>query len=119
VSPHYDPLLAKLSVWGETRAAGVARLRRALGEFAVVGIDTNLGFLLDLAHDPAFERGVYATDFVTLHPQLGARGLPETTRQDLGRALGALALLDEKVEPCVATGPSPWVLADRARLRDR
>jgi acetyl-CoA carboxylase biotin carboxylase subunit len=119
VSPHYDPLLAKLSVWGETRAAAVARLRRALGEFAVVGIDTNLGFLLDLSHDPSFERGVYATDFVTLHPQLGARGLPEKTRQDLGRALGALALLDEKVEPRVATGPSPWVLADRAHLRDR
>jgi len=119
VSPHYDPLLAKLSVWGETREAAVARLRRALGEFAVVGIDTNLGFLLDLARDPAFERGEYATDFVTLHPQLGATGLPQSTRHDLGRALGALALFDEKVEPRAAGGTSPWVLADRARLRDR
>ncbi len=119
VSPHYDPLLAKLAVWGETRAAAVARLRRALSEFAVVGIDTNLGFLLDLSRDPAFARGDYATDFVTLHPELGATALPQATLHDLGRALGALSLLDEKSEARAPNGTSPWVLADRARLRER
>jgi 3-methylcrotonyl-CoA carboxylase alpha subunit len=48
VSVHYDPLLAKLVVSGETRAAALARLERALSEFAVLGIPTNIAFLLAL-----------------------------------------------------------------------
>ena len=44
VPPYYDSLLAKLIVWGETREIALARSRRALGEFEVTGIRTNIPF---------------------------------------------------------------------------
>jgi len=54
VTPFYDPLVAKIVVWGEDRAAAVDRLRRALAETAILGVSTNLGFLSRLAAHPAF-----------------------------------------------------------------
>ncbi len=44
ISPYYDPLIAKLIVWGETRSQAVARMRRALEEFEIVGVRTNIPF---------------------------------------------------------------------------
>ena len=41
---HYDPMISKLVVWGEDRARAVARMRRALDEYVVRGIETNLAF---------------------------------------------------------------------------
>jgi urea carboxylase len=57
ITPHYDPLLAKLVVHGPTREAALARLREALDNTAVHGIETNLGYLDALAAHPPFVRG--------------------------------------------------------------
>ncbi|HEY8160717.1 MAG TPA: acetyl-CoA carboxylase biotin carboxylase subunit [Methylocystis sp.] len=64
ISSYYDSLLAKLIVWGEGRADAVARLRRALESFALVGVATNLDFLRELVGDPHFAAGEYDTGFV-------------------------------------------------------
>jgi acetyl-CoA carboxylase biotin carboxylase subunit len=118
VSASYDPLLAKLAVWAEDRAAAVLRLRRALMEFSVLGVDTNLGFLLELVNDPAFESGNYATDFIPERPALGQLQLADEARRDLAGALAALALVEERPRAAPASsGLSPWLLAERARLR--
>ncbi|MGB1955740.1 MAG: acetyl-CoA carboxylase biotin carboxylase subunit [Candidatus Poseidoniaceae archaeon] len=45
VTPHYDPMLAKLIVWAPSRAEALQRMRRALDEFVVLGTTTNIGFL--------------------------------------------------------------------------
>src|SRR5262249_26289764 len=45
VTPFYDPMIAKVIVWGKDRPAALERLRRALAETAVLGVSTNLGFL--------------------------------------------------------------------------
>ena len=50
----YDPLLAKLAVWAATRDDAIARMLRALGEYDVGGIKTNLGFFRHILDDPAF-----------------------------------------------------------------
>jgi urea carboxylase len=57
VTPHYDPLLAKLVVRGETRAAAVAKLREALTETRIAGIETNLGYLRQIAQSCSFADG--------------------------------------------------------------
>jgi len=54
VPPYYDSLLAKLIVWGETREAALARARRALAEFQVGGIKTNLPFHRAIVDNAAF-----------------------------------------------------------------
>src|SRR5438270_8995615 len=64
VSPFYDPMIAKIIVWGEDRAAAVGRLRRALAETAVLGVRTNLGFLARVAVHPEFVSGAVDTNFI-------------------------------------------------------
>jgi acetyl-CoA carboxylase, biotin carboxylase subunit len=64
VSPYYDPLLAKLIVWGEDRADAVRKLQTALHEFEVEGIATNIPFLRRLAATPSYVAGNFDTGFV-------------------------------------------------------
>lgn len=64
VSPTYDSLLGKLIVWGETRDEAIARARRALDEFIVVGIPTTIPFHQNVVENAAFQRGEVYTDFV-------------------------------------------------------
>ncbi len=64
VRPEYDPLLAKLLVHAEDRPAAVARLRRALDETVIGGLQTDAGFLRWLVDDEAFASGAYDTGLI-------------------------------------------------------
>ena len=61
ISVHYDPMISKLAVWADTRAAAIERMRRALGEYHVGGIRTNLPFHRQVMRHPAFIAGEYDT----------------------------------------------------------
>lgn len=60
----YDPLLAKLTVWGETREAAIQRMRRAVSEYRVLGITTNLPLFESILADEAFTKGQLHTGFL-------------------------------------------------------
>jgi len=64
---HYDPLISKLVVWGEDRPRAVARMRRALDEYQVRGIETNLPFHRRCLRHAAFLEGEYDTGFIGRH----------------------------------------------------
>jgi acetyl/propionyl-CoA carboxylase alpha subunit len=64
VSIHYDSLLAKLSVWGADRPSAVARMIRALGEYEVLGVPTNIPLCRSILLDPGFQRGDVTTGFI-------------------------------------------------------
>ena len=64
---HYDPMISKLVVWGEDRARAVARMRRALDEYQVRGIETNLPFHRRCLRHEAFVAGDYDTGFIGRH----------------------------------------------------
>jgi acetyl-CoA carboxylase biotin carboxylase subunit len=57
VTPHYDPLIAKLIVWGDDRRSCLARAERALREYRVEGISTTLPFFQRVVQDPQFVAG--------------------------------------------------------------
>ena len=59
VPPYYDSLIAKLIVHAPTRAMAIARLRRALDEFAVLGIETTIPLHRRIVDDPGFQAGDY------------------------------------------------------------
>ncbi|MGI8999288.1 MAG: acetyl-CoA carboxylase biotin carboxylase subunit [Candidatus Limnocylindria bacterium] len=63
--PEYDPLLAKLVIHAEDRPAAIHRLRRALDETVIGGVQTDAGFLRWLVDDPAFVGGQYDTSLIT------------------------------------------------------
>ena len=60
----YDPLLAKLAVWAETREQAIARMLRALDEFSITGIKTNIAFFRRILRDPQFQAGNLHTGFI-------------------------------------------------------
>jgi len=64
ISPYYDSLISKLIVWGETRAEAVLRMRRALEEYRIVGVRTNIPFHQYLMDSHRFMAGQYDTRFV-------------------------------------------------------
>ncbi len=64
ITPYYDPMIAKLIVWGETRAQAILRMRRALEEYRVVGVRTNVPFHQTLMESTRFIGGQYDTRFV-------------------------------------------------------
>ena len=61
---YYDPLVAKLCVWAETRDAAIQRLTRVLREFVVEGISTTLPFFRAVVHSEEFRRGDFDTGFI-------------------------------------------------------
>ena len=61
---YYDPLLAKLIVWAPTREEALDRLRRALHEYQIYGVETTLPFFVRLVDNPAFRAGKISTHFL-------------------------------------------------------
>jgi 3-methylcrotonyl-CoA carboxylase alpha subunit len=123
VTPFYDPMLAKIIVWGEDRPAAVARLRRALAATAVLGVATNLGFLARVAASPDFAAGEIDTGFIERHR---AALIPER-RAAPDEALAAAALsrllareAAASADAARSTDPfSPWAHGDSWRLGGR
>uniref|UniRef100_A0A8D2CMU7 Methylcrotonoyl-CoA carboxylase subunit alpha, mitochondrial n=1 Tax=Sciurus vulgaris TaxID=55149 RepID=A0A8D2CMU7_SCIVU len=67
VSVHYDPMIAKLVVWAADRQAALTKLRYSLRQYNIVGLCTNIDFLLRLSGHPEFEAGNVHTDFIPQH----------------------------------------------------
>ncbi|GAA1641134.1 pyruvate carboxylase [Microbacterium flavum] len=73
ISPHFDSMLAKLTCRGRDFPAAVARARRALAEFRIRGVSTNIPFLRAVLDDPAFAAGDLSTSFIDERPALLTR----------------------------------------------
>ncbi|MFC2065137.1 acetyl-CoA carboxylase biotin carboxylase subunit, partial [Chloroflexota bacterium] len=64
ITPYYDPLLSKLITWGENRTQSILRMRRALEEYRIVGVRTNIPFHQRMIESSLFQEGNYDTRFV-------------------------------------------------------
>jgi acetyl/propionyl-CoA carboxylase alpha subunit len=60
----YDPLLAKLTAWAPDRGAAIQRLLRALREYSIIGVETNLAFFREILEDQQFRESHLNTNFV-------------------------------------------------------
>lgn len=67
IPPHYDSMIAKLIVWGKTRDEAIARMKRALAEFAVEGVHTTIPFHLKLLEHQKFLAGDFDIKFLEEH----------------------------------------------------
>jgi acetyl-CoA carboxylase biotin carboxylase subunit len=99
VSVYYDPLLAKLIVWAETRDAAIARTVAALREYVILGIRTNSPFLLLLLQHERFRAAAIDTRFLDTHgDELRAR----LDRDELPRAALAAAVRHQERTEAIA-----------------
>jgi len=122
VTPHYDPMIAKLVVWDTDRPSALHRMRQALGAYQIAGLTTNTGFLMTLVGHPAFQGGDLDTGFID---RFRVDLLPEQVSADANLvALAALAVvLEWRAEARRAAGHgedsfSPWAEASGWRLND-
>ena len=119
VTLHYDPLIAKLIVWGETRAVALERMRRALRELVIVGIPTSQAFHLRVMDDAEFQRGdIDITYLERAGERLLAGGPPPELTQPLALVAALLAEQERSAKPPVAAAAPPprasaWALAAR------
>ncbi|HXG37017.1 MAG TPA: acetyl-CoA carboxylase biotin carboxylase subunit, partial [Dehalococcoidia bacterium] len=88
ISIYYDPMIAKLCTWGRDRTEAIGRMGRALREFKIVGVHTNIPFHLQVLENPYFLAGTVDTSFVEKHFHPGTKsGLGEERVALLGAAL--------------------------------
>jgi acetyl/propionyl-CoA carboxylase alpha subunit len=118
VPVQYDPMLAKLIAYGETRAAAVARAVAALRDFPVLGVRTNIPFLINVLEHPAFAAADIHTGFIDAHLE----ALLQTPAPD-ERVLAAAAFARANRVPASSGGavsvPDPWAGSSGwGRLRD-
>lgn len=113
VSIHYDPMIAKLAVWGRTRDEAIDRLRRALDEYEVSGITTTLPFFRAIVRDQEFISARLDTGFISRFNE--RQVAPEVSEQDVDLAVIAAALHYVKHQPQirVQNTASKWKLSSR------
>src|SRR5881409_1392483 len=90
VTLFYDPLLAKLIAWGETRDVAIQRMRRALSELVIVGLPTSQPFHLRVMEDAEFLKGEIDIKYLE---RAGARVLAAPPRPGVERALAVAAAM--------------------------
>jgi 3-methylcrotonyl-CoA carboxylase alpha subunit len=121
ISIHYDPMIAKIIVHDRIRLAAIQRMRGALQQMVVLGLTTNVDFLLSLLDHPAFVAGEVDTGYVDRHlddilpaaPQMHPEGL-------IALAVAEMQGKAATTEPAGAAADSdrysPWNRADRFRI---
>jgi len=110
ISPFYDPMIAKLIVWGHDRRQALGRMAQALSEYQIVGLASNIAFLQRLIASQPFagadlDTGLIERHHDTLFPATAKAGLPVL-------ALAAAALLASERQ----AGGEPWADASGWRL---
>lgn len=114
---HYDPLLAKAIAWGHDRSEALQRMQRALREFVVVGIQTNIPFHLQLLDDARFLEGRFHTSFLEQEFTMGA-GDGQDEEQVALLAVALLCHLKRRQLTATALAPgdsSRWRAAGRTQ----
>lgn len=110
ISPFYDPMIAKLIVWGADRKQALARMSQALSQYQIVGLSTNIAFLKRLVEGQAFstadlDTGLIERNHDTLFP--AAQAAP-----DAALALAAVSLIESEKERSAAqsgaNAADPW-----------
>jgi 3-methylcrotonyl-CoA carboxylase alpha subunit len=109
VSPHYDPMIAKLIVWDQDRPSALRRLRQALADYQIVGVATNLRLLSALAAHPAFAAGEVNTGFIEYHrPALFPDKQTVSDRILALATLGRLLYVEREAASRARQSGDPW-----------
>jgi 3-methylcrotonyl-CoA carboxylase alpha subunit len=114
VTPYYDPMLAKVITWGADRPEAIRKMVRALREMILLGVTTNIAYLLDILESPVFQAGRTTTKF--LEEQLPNWQPVTESDETAWLALAAYEALHGKAGAthrraggdAVAAQPDPW-----------
>jgi acetyl-CoA carboxylase biotin carboxylase subunit len=118
----YDPMLAKLICWGADRTQAIERMKRALSEYVIVGVQTNIPFHLQLLDDPRFVAGQVHTGFLDSEFKMdepAANGDDETVALLVAAVMSHERRSRSGAQPAILRGPEDehsWRDAGRDRI---
>ncbi len=116
ISQFYDPMIAKLVVWGEDRASALRRLRRALAEYRIIGVTTNIAFLQRVVAHRAFADAKLDTGLIERYQSelLASTAAPSPQVLAVAAIAELLSLVDEAEQRARASDDcfSPWHAVD-------
>ncbi len=98
----YDPMIAKLIAWGESRAEAILRMRRALSEYRIGGIKTSIPFHMGLMDSPRFQWGQFDTKFLDSYTPAAPQDLDAEMR--LAALVGAMLAHERGLRAIAITG---------------
>ncbi len=109
ISPHFDSMLAKLTCRGRDFPSAVVRARRALAEFRIRGVATNIPFLQAVLDDPSFQAGDVSTAFIEERPELLTLNKPKDRATRMLQYLAAVTVNQPN-------GPRPGTIEPAMKL---
>lgn len=116
ISPYYDSMISKLCVWARTRDAAIARMERALYEYVIVGVKTNIPFHKAVMRNPAFRRGDLTTGFIEDQNILEAvEGVVKQDAEKGATLASALESKDKKIAAITAAVQSYVSMAQKTQ----
>ena len=117
ITPHYDPMIAKLIVWGEDRTHALARMQAALNDFHIVGVANNVDFLSRLVANEAFARGDVHTGLIEQERErLFPRAAGDELQSQVTHAMLAFACARILADETHNAAADPWSSAHGWRL---
>ncbi|VVB85400.1 Pyruvate carboxylase subunit A [uncultured archaeon] len=103
ITPYYDSLISKLTVWGRDRNEAIDRMKRALYEYIIVGVTTNISFHKAVMNNEYFRRGELTTHFIDDHNIIAEVEKVIESEKEKGATLAsALGVEDKKVAAITA-----------------
>lgn len=103
ITPFYDSLISKLTVWGRNRDEAIARMKRALYEYIIVGVTTNIPFHKAVMNNEYFQRGELTTHFIEDHNIIAeVEKIVEAEKEKGATLASALGVEDKKVAAITA-----------------
>lgn len=117
ISPYYDSMISKLCVWARTRDVAIARMERALYEYVVVGVKTNIPFHKAVMRNPAFRRGFLTTSFIEDQNILEA--VEEVVKSDAEKGATLASALEAKDKKVAAITAAVYAYVSMAQKTQR
>jgi 3-methylcrotonyl-CoA carboxylase alpha subunit len=120
ISPYYDPMLAKVIVWGADRPEAIRKMTRALQDTVILGVTTNIPYLLDIVNHPDFRKGHLSTRFLqeqlpSWRPTVDASGSTWLALAAFEEIVGQRGLPASGDGEARAENAGPWTKGDNWR----
>ncbi|WP_456474347.1 acetyl-CoA carboxylase biotin carboxylase subunit [Candidatus Pyrohabitans sp.] len=118
IPPYYDSMISKLVVWGRNRAEAIVRMERALSEYIITGVKTNIPFHKAVMRTEAFRRGDLSTSFIEEQNILAK--IPEIIKEDEARqARLAEAFREDRRVAAIATAVSMYIDSAKRKAEEK
>lgn len=117
ISPYYDSMISKLSVWGRTRMDAITRMDRALYEYVVIGVNTNIPFHKAVLRHPEFQKGNLTTHFI--EDNCIIKDVERVVVEDSPKGATLASVLDNKMTEVAAVTAAVESYLEAAKQSDK